>query len=119
MIEVKIDEYRKAYVELNEIIKRMTKQEKEKIPELVIKNLEKEMDKKYKYIYDESKGLQEQDLKIETKALLVEIYEKYLASEEEKELWEKYDKICLNKIEEKKKRNYNTENLFKNNIKRK
>lgn len=117
MIEVEINEYKKAFVELNEIIKRMSKKEKERIPQSFMKNLEKEMDKEYTYVYDENKGIQEQELKVETKALLVEIYEKYLAPEEEKELWEKYDKICLESIEEKKKRNYNPENIFKENIK--
>ena len=33
----------------------------------------------------------------ETKALHVEIYERYLAPPEEKQMWEKYDKYCEDK----------------------
>ena len=110
MIEVEINEYKKPYVELSEIIKRMSKEEKEKIPQSFIKNLEKDKDKEYKYVYDETKGLQEQKIKVETKALLVQLYEQYLVKPEEKDFWCQYNKQCF-KIEEAKKTNdYN--NLF-------
>lgn len=49
----------------------------------------------------------------ETKALIVEIYEKYLCLENEKEFWKEYDKICINKIEEQKKVMYKYKNIFK------
>ena len=49
----------------------------------------------------------------ETKALLVQLYIKYLAPENEKELWEKYNQICLNEVEKKRREKYNPENIFK------
>lgn len=39
---------------------------------------------------------------VETKALIVEMYERYLCPPEEKEYWKKYDEECLLLIEEKK-----------------
>lgn len=107
-------EYKKAYVELNEIIKVLSDEQKNKIPEVFKQNLIEDMDTSYKFEFDNTKGIFEQDLKVETKALLVEIYERYLAPEEEKELWEKYDKLCLSKIEEEKRKKYNTDNIFGN-----
>ena len=107
-------EYKKAYVELNEIIKVLSDEQKNKIPEVFKQNLIEDMDTSYKFEFDNTKGIFEQDLKVETKALLVEIYERYLAPEEEKELWEKYDKLCLSKIEEEKRKKYNTDNIFEN-----
>ncbi len=105
--------YKKAYVELNEIIGNLEEKQKEKIPNEFINNLKNDMDKNYSFQLDKSKNLSEQDLMIETQSLLVGIYEKYLASTNEKNLWEKYDIYCLNKIEEKKSQKYNQENLFK------
>ena len=51
---------------------------------------------------------------METKALLVELYENFFAPEEEKNSWKKYDQICLNMLEEKKKIKYNPDHLFAN-----
>lgn len=113
MIQTKSIRYKKAYTELNEVIKELSKLEIEKIPNDLIKNIEANMDMEYKWEYDNSKTLLEQDLMPETKALIVEIYERYLCSEDEKELWKKYDEICLNKIEKQKRTMYNVKDIFK------
>jgi len=108
-------EYEKAYVELYEIIKKLPKKYLDKIPECLINNVFEKMDKNYIFNIDDSKGILEQDFKVETKALFVEIYEKYLANEDEKEFWENYDRICYNMIEDRKKSKYDPENIFKSN----
>ena len=110
-------QYKKAYVELNEILKVLSKEQKEKIPNNFINNISNNMDKNYEFTFDESKEIFEQDLMVETEALLIEMYERYLAPEEEKELWQKYDKLCLNKIEEKKETKFNNNIIFENNKK--
>ena len=114
MTKEKTLQYQKAYVELNEILKSLSEEENSKIPKVFKDNLVKNMDKSYKFELDSSKGIFEQKLMVETEALLVEIYERYLASAEEKEVWEKYDKICLNRIEQNKKEKYNPSNMFIN-----
>ena len=114
MTEIEKNEYKKAYVELYEIIKKMSLQERQKIPKEFVKNLYDEMDKNYKFEFDNNKDILEQNFRLETKALLVELYEKYLASEEEKDFWKKYDKICLNRIEEDKKEKYASNIIFTN-----
>ena len=106
--------YRKAYTELSEVIKRLTSIELSKIPQRAIENVRANMDTEYIWEYDESKGVEEQDFLVETKALIVEMYERYLCPEDKKEFWKKYDQICLNMIEEKKREEYNPGDIFKN-----
>lgn len=74
------------------------------------------MDDKYIFKYDDSKTLIEQNLMDETKALLVQMYIKYIAQEKDTELWKKYNRSCLNEIEEKKRAKFNPDNLFKEQI---
>lgn len=113
MIQTKNTRYKKAYTELNEIIKELSKVELEKIPNELIRNIEINMDKEYKWEYDKSKSLLDQKLIPETKALIVEIYERYLCPENEREFWKEYNNICINKIEEQKKEMYNGKNIFR------
>ena len=115
MVNTKELMYKKAHVELYEVIKRLPKQELEKIPQNFINNLKNSLDNEYQWEYDDTRSLEEQDFLIETRALLVEIYERYLCPEDKKEFWNNYDRICLNMIEEKKKKEYNLDNIFKNN----
>ena len=113
-MQVEKIEYQKAYVELYEIIKALPEEEQKKIPKTLLKNLKDNMSKEYKFEIDTERDILNQNYKIETKALFVELYERYLAPKEEKNFWDKYDKICNNMIEEKKLKLYDTENIFKN-----
>ena len=117
MTKEKVLLYQKAYVELYEFIKMLTKDEQNKISESFINYIYNNRDKNYEFFIDYSKDLLEQDYMTETKALIVEMYEKYLAPEEEKEFWKNYDRICFNIIEEEKKKKYNSNDIFKNNKK--
>lgn len=113
-------EYKKACVELNEILNKLPKEQSSKIPNNFRVNLIENMDHNYKFYFDDSKGVLEQNIMTETEALLVGVYEKYLAPDEEKELWSKYNKICLNEIENKKRKNFNPNDIFqKRNVEKK
>ena len=114
MIQTQSELYKKAYVELNAILSILEESETEKLPKGFIENIRKEMNSEYKWEYDFSKSLLDQNLMVETKALLVEIYKRYLALDSEKEKWEKYDKICREYIENKKKIEFGTDKLFSN-----
>ena len=114
MTQAEKKEFQKAYVELYEIIKVLPEEEQKKIPKLFLKNLKNNMDKEYKFILDKDFDILNQNYRIETKALFVELYEKYLAPKEDLDFWNKYDKICDNMIEEEKRIKYDTKNIFKN-----
>lgn len=109
MTKEKTMKYKKAYTQLSEIFKILEKEQLDKIPVNFKNNIINNMDKDYEFVFDKSKGIFEQELMVETQALLVEIYEKYLAPAEEKEMWEKYDRFCLNKIDDKKRRKYDVD----------
>ena len=90
----------KVYRELYEIIEVLSYEEKDKIPQEIIDNIKTEMDNEYVFEIDKNKSLLEQDLLPETQALLIKLYEKYLASDEEKEKWILYDKMCYSKLQQ-------------------
>lgn len=105
--------YKKANVELYEIIRNLTKEEQSKIPEIFIRNLKSNIDEEYIFKYDKSKAISEQNLMNETKALLIQMYIKYIAPESEQEFWKKYNTVCLNEIEERRKKEYKLNDIFK------
>ena len=70
-------EYEKAYLELYELIKRLPLKDRIKIPNDFIEFLKDNMNSNYTFEYDESKNLLDQDIMVETKALLVQLYKKF------------------------------------------
>ncbi len=70
--------FKKACVELLEIIKYIPNVLKQLIPEELINEIKKQKDDVYVFKYDFSKTLLEQDLLSETKSLLLQIYIKYI-----------------------------------------
>ena len=100
-------EYEKAYLELYELIKRIPLKDRIKIPNDFIEFLKDNMNSNYTFEYDESKNLLDQDIMVETKALLVQLYENYLAKPEEKEFWDKYNIECMKINENKIQKNNN------------
>ena len=80
----KINEYRKALAELDEIFDKFEKEIKNKVPESFRKFVKDKKDKNYKFEYDDSKELKDQNILRETKVLLSIIYRSYFCSEEEK-----------------------------------
>ena len=100
-------EYKKAYSELYEIIKALNEEEKRKIPISYINFIDSNRDKEYSFTFDKNKSLLMQDIKVETKALLVNLYEKYIAEDDEKEYWKKYNYKCFEIAEEEKRKKYN------------
>lgn len=109
MTDIERTEFRKAYVELYEIIKKMSNKEIQKIPKEYIINIKNEMDRTYEFEFDDKKSILNQNFKVETKALLVELYERFLAPDDEKEFWEKYDRICIDAIEKEKQKKFPSE----------
>ena len=114
MLEAKALVYRKAYTELCEVLKILSKDELKKIPPVIRRNLKNKKDIEYEFKLDPNKTLEDQELLPETKALIVKIYEKFICSDEERDRWEIYDKFCIDKIEEKKREKYNPD-VFHNN----
>lgn len=106
-------ELSEAAVEFNCILKNATKDVKEKIPNEFITFLKNIESKTYKFKYDKTKTLKEQNLKAETKGLIALVYQDYLCDEEKRK---KYLKKCNERMLEKeleKRKKYNPDDLFK------
>lgn len=111
------EEYAKAYTELLEILKYVSKSSFEKIPKENIEMYEKLKDNNYKYQYNTSLEIDEQNISHLTTILIANLYIKYWASEEERKYIEENDKRELEQIENEKKAIYNPDDLFIKNRK--
>ena len=90
MIDTKDKEmiYRRSYRELYVIISNLTKEMKEKIPKNVIENISRKMDRTYDFKL-KNNDIFNTEYMVETKALFLELYIRYIAEDEE-DFWEVY-----------------------------
>ena len=80
--------YSRAYRELYVIISNLTKEMKEKIPKNVIENISRKMDRTYNFKL-KNNDIFNTEYMVETKALFLELYIRYIAEDEE-DFWEVY-----------------------------
>ncbi len=107
------DVYPKAYREVYEILKNISKEDFEKIPQDIIRTIKNNMDNSYEYRLKENVVFEEQNVLQETKALLAIIYRDYWATDIEREriiAKEQYDKRIF---EDELRKKYNPDNIFK------
>lgn len=115
MIDIK---YANAYSEVLEILKYISKEDYEKIPNSKIELFETNYNKEYVFKYDPNKTLDEQNVSKTAKAIIAILFRDYWATEIQKEKIinkQNYDRM---KLEEEKRKRYNLDNLFKNNEKK-
>jgi len=94
-------------VEINEILDNFSLDVLEKIPQDFkekMKNLASKTS--YEFKCDKTKKLKEQSLMEETKNMLSYIYREYICSDEEKQKWKEYDRFRNKKMEELKKKKF-------------
>lgn len=89
-----------CFVELDEVLKNLIPDELAKIPQDLRCKIENAKDKNYKWNYDDSKTLKEQNLNRKTIAMLSYINMKFLMTDEEKNLMEKYHELNEKKVKE-------------------
>lgn len=103
----------KCLVELDEILKYIDKEDLEKIPEDIRNAIAEKKDKEYKWKYDETKELKDQNIHRKTVAMLSYLNMEYLLNDEQKELMKQIHKNNEEKAEQEKYEKYNPDNLFK------
>lgn len=79
----------KRLVEVDTILKYLSPENYNKIPQDIINAIKDNMDKDYTWEFDEEKEFAEQDLNIDTVAILSYINNEYLLNEEQKAYMEK------------------------------
>lgn len=77
--------YKKAYTEILEIIKYLSRDEYEKIPKEKVEFYKNNKDSLYQFKYDPYKTLNEQKVLRETKVLIVNLFRDVVATETQKE----------------------------------
>ena len=113
MVEAKIINYKKALVEVDAVLSCLDYNEYKKIPTNIIDAIENNKDEEYTYDYDEELEYEDWSLMPETKAILYNIFKKYLATEEQRKYLQQKERLGNYKIESEKIKKYNSENLFK------
>lgn len=109
------ENYACAYKEVIEILKYTRREDVNKIPLIRILGMKYNMNKNHNFQVDVSKPLKEQTVLPETKAVLVNLYKKYWATDYEKERIEAKEKYDKELMEQAKREEYNPDEIFKNN----
>ena len=113
MVEAKINNYKKALVEVDAVLSCLDYNEYKKIPANIIDAIENNKDEEYMYEYYEELEYEDWSLMPETKAILYNIFKQYLATEEQRKYLQQKERLENYKIESEKIKKYNSENLFK------
>lgn len=111
--------YANAYKEVLIILDNLIKEDYDKIPKEYIEFLKSNCNNEYEFYYDTSKTFEEQELLDDTKYILFGLFEKFAATELQKEKIKAFKNNHYRKIEEEKRKIYNPDNIFnngKNNI---
>ena len=96
----------KAYVEVLEILKLISKDDYEKIPKYIIENMEKEKDISYKYEVSYINDFLNQKMLKETEAILAVFYRDYWTTEEQKKKIQEIELLERKIAEEEKIKKY-------------
>lgn len=113
MVKITEEEYKCAYKEIYTIIEYLEDDIKEKIPEEKINFYKIHMDENYEFEIDPDKELKNQNILYPTKCILSNLFKNYIATEDDKVLINQKEFQELNEIENKKRMQYNPNELFK------
>jgi len=116
MIDTFIDEieYKKAFKEVDEILKYIPDEELSKIPSEILISIKENMQLDYEFKINDVSNFENIEISEISKAILYIIYRDYWASEEERKELELNEKNQRNIIENKKREKYNPDDVFKN-----
>lgn len=104
--------YAKAYAEVLQILKHLSKDEFNKIPREKIMFYEENSDKTHKFKYDPKKELYNQEVLRETNIIIVKLYNDYFANETQKQTLKKILNENEMDYQEKLRERYNPDNIF-------
>lgn len=109
-----MNDYGKRFVEVDEILNRMSQKDFNKIPREIINLIRENKDINYIWKYDDRKSLKEQKAHKDTINILSYINTEFILEGEQRNLIKKFHFFNEMKNEILKKQKYNTENIFKN-----
>ena len=108
---------KKACTEVYEILKCIPDEDYEKVPKEIIKHIEENMDKDYKYEIKSGKDFDNSVMLKDTENILAFIFKNYWATEEQNELIQKYRNNKEQIDENNKRKKFNPDDIFKDKTK--
>ena len=114
MNDVKFNNYRRALVEVEAVLNCLEHDDYCKIPKEIIDAINKNKDECYILEYDENLDFKDWSLMPETKALLYNLFKKYLATNEQKQYFVEKERLEIYQLEREKSKKYNQDDIFKN-----
>ena len=112
-MKLNMENGKNSYTEVYTILQDLDDEEYNKIPPVLIKTLEENMNKDYEYELDDDLELKDHKMLPETKAILFNLFRDYLATSEQKQKIIKMQNEEREKNELKKQQKYETD-IFKN-----
>ena len=110
-------EYANAYSEVLEILKHVSKEDYDKIPQDKINLFETNANEDYDFAYDINKTLDEQNVSKKAKTIIAILFRDYWATDAQREKIKAKEQYDRKMKEEKNREKYNPDNLFKKNEK--
>ena len=107
------NQYEIAYCEVLEILKYISKEDYNKIPQEKLNVFKTNASKDYKFKYNPQKTLDEQNVSKKAKAIIGLLFRDYWATESQKEKIIKKQNYDRMKIEKEKQEKYNQNDIFK------
>ena len=107
------EEYANAYTEVLAILKHISKEDYDKIPENKLELFRINANKEYNFVYNPENTLDDQNICKRAKAIIGILFRDYWATSEQKEKIIKKQKNDRLILEEQKKLLYDVENIFK------
>lgn len=114
MNNVKISNYKNALVEVETVLKCLDYEDYCKIPQEMMEAIAMNKNEDYIFEYDENLDFKNWNLMPETKALLYNLFKKYLVTSEQKQYFIEKENLEIMQLEQEKSKKYNTDVLFKN-----
>ena len=96
------EKYARAYKEIIEILKYVNREEVNKIPREMLNMFEINKDKNYDFKIDSKKSFDKQNISIETKAILANIFRDYWATDDQRDRIIKKERYERELLEQKK-----------------
>lgn len=114
MNSIKINNYKNALVEVDAVLDCLQDEEYIKIPTDIMNAIKTNKNEDYIFEYDEELNYADWNLMAETKALLYNIFKKYLATDEQKQYFIEKERLETIQLEREKAKEYDVDTLFKN-----
>ena len=107
-------DYKKRLVEVDEILNHIAFVDYEKIPINIRNIIHENKDTNYKWQYDETKELKNQNVSKDTIAIISYLNTKYILNETQKNFMNQQYKINQSILENERRKKYTPEDIFKN-----